>query len=123
MNPGARFAHALAAKDVAGLRAVLADDVDFRGLTPGRFWEATTAGEVVDKIVLGAWFEPSDDIKELCEVTEGGGVADRSHVAYRLRVRNGGGEFLVEQQAYYTAEDGRITWLRVLCSGFCATNG
>jgi hypothetical protein len=45
-------------------------------------------------------------------------VADREHVAYRLRVRNAEGEFLVEQQAYYHVTGGRIDWMRVLCSGY-----
>jgi hypothetical protein len=114
---GERFAHALAAKDKDGLRAVLADEIDFRGLTPGRYWEATTSQQAVDDIILGHWFEPDDHIEELCSVTDDT-VADRSHVAYRLRVRNSDGEFLVEQQAYYTAVDGAITWMRVLCSGY-----
>jgi hypothetical protein len=26
--------------------------------------------------------------------------------------------FVVEQQAYTTEKDGRINWMRVLCSGF-----
>lgn len=117
---GARFARALAAKDKDGLLAVLADDVDLRGLTPGRSWEATTSGQVVDDILLGQWFEPKDTIEELCSVTDGS-MADRSHVAYRVRVRNPDGEFLVEQQAYYMVEDGAITWMRILCSGYRPT--
>lgn len=121
MSAGERFARALAAKDATGLRAVLSDSIDFRGLTPGRYWEATTPDRMVDDIVLGAWFEADDHIEELCSLTEGG-VADRSHVAYRLRVRNADGEFLVEQQAYYSVEDGAITWMRVLCSGYRATS-
>lgn len=34
---GERFAQALAKKDMAGLLDVLDSEVDFRGLTPGRF--------------------------------------------------------------------------------------
>jgi hypothetical protein len=75
---------------------------------------------VVDDILLGRWFEPSDHIEELCSVTDGS-MADRSHVAYRLRVRNDDGEFLVEQQAYYMVEDGMISWMRVRCSGYRPT--
>jgi len=71
----------------------------------------------VDDIVLGKWFEPSDHIEELYTVSDEV-IADRSHLAYRLRVRNPDGEFLVEQQAYYAAETGTITWMRVLCSGY-----
>ena len=41
------------------------------------------------------------------------------HVAYRLRVRAWDGDYLIEQQAYYdTAADGRIGWMRLLCSGY-----
>ena len=45
---GLRLARAIADKDEAALRGVLADDVDFRGLTPGRTWEASSPDEVVD---------------------------------------------------------------------------
>ncbi len=46
-------------------------------------------------------------------------MAGREHVAYRLRVRSGEADYLVEQQAYYTTgDDGRIGWMRVLCSGY-----
>jgi hypothetical protein len=44
--------------------------------------------------------------------------ADRQRVAYRFRGRNANGPFVVEQQAYYTERDGRIHYMRVLCSGF-----
>jgi hypothetical protein len=39
-------------------------------------------------------------------------------LGYRLRVRNPDGLFVAEQQACYTERDGRISWMRVLCSGF-----
>ena len=58
---GARLARAIAAKDEPALRALLADDVDFRGLTPGRTWEASSPDEVVD-IAFGHWFEDSDHV-------------------------------------------------------------
>ena len=47
-----------------------------------------------------------------------GRVLGRQHVAYRVRVRRAGRDYLVEQQAYYNAEGPRITWMRVLCSGY-----
>ncbi len=115
---GSRFAQALAAKDEAGLRDLLADALDFRGLTPNRFWEASGPDETIE-VFLGSWFEPSDEIREL-ESVETGAVGDRERVAYRFRVTNPDGTYVVEQQAYYGAEDGRIGWLRVLCSGFRA---
>lgn len=114
---GDRFAAALAAQDSAGLRATLADEIDFQALTPGAHWQAVAGQEVVDGIVLGRWFAPDRQIRELCSVTTGQ-VADCEHVAYRLRVRRDGRDYLVEQQAYYRADDGRISWLRMLCSGY-----
>lgn len=117
MDLGERFARALATKDAAGLHDVLDPAVDFRGLTPRRAWEATSADELVDGVLLGQWFEPGDVVREVEEVTAGS-VADCERVSYRFRVTSGGEEFVVEQQGYYVADAGRITWLRMLCSGF-----
>jgi hypothetical protein len=114
---GERFAQALAKKDQQGLLDVLDPEVDFRGLTPGRFWEATSATAVVDDIILGAWFEADDHIDSLEDV-QLGSVADRDRVSYLLRVSNPDGVHLVEQQAYFGVENGRINWLRILCSGY-----
>jgi hypothetical protein len=116
-SAGARFAHALAAQDPAALRACLAEGVDFEALTPGRHWQAGTSATVVDEMVLGMWFPAAAEIKELRSVTEGL-VAGRNHVAYLMAVRRDGADYLVEQQAYYDADGGRITWMRVLCSGY-----
>jgi len=71
----------------------------------------------VEEIILACWFGPGDEITELCSVINGR-VLDREHVAYRVRVRRAGQDYLVEQQAYYRTEGPRITWMRVLCSGY-----
>lgn len=114
---GTRFARAVADKDRAGLLGVLHTDIDFRGMTPSDSWEASSAQALVDEVMLGAWFEPTDQIESL-EAVETGSVARRQRVAYQLRVRNPGGVFLVEQQAYFDSENDRIKWLRIMCSGF-----
>ena len=114
---GHRFAAALAAKDEAALRAMLDADVDFRALTPSRVWEARTAAAVVDDVILGQWFGPGDAI-ERAEVIETGMVGDRCRLGYRLQVTNDDGRFVVEQQAFFDITGNKITWLRVLCSGF-----
>ena len=114
---GERFAKALAAKDRPALLDVLDPQLDFRGLTPAKFWEASSAETLVDDIVLGAWFEPDDHIRSL-EAVQTGSVVDRPHVSYRLRIDNPDGAFVVEQQAYYGVEGDRINWLRILCSGY-----
>jgi hypothetical protein len=116
---GERFAEALAKKDPTALLDLLDSEVDFRGLTPSRFWEASSARALVDDILLGAWFEATDHIDSLEDV-QLGSVADRSRVSYLLRVSNPDGVYLVEQQAYFGVENGRISWLRILCSGYRA---
>jgi hypothetical protein len=114
---GERFARALAAKDSGALCALLADSVDFQALTPGRHWQAGTGRQAVEEIILAWWFGAGDDIIELYSVINGR-VLDREHVAYRVRVRREGRDYLVEQQAYYRTEGSRITWMRILCSGY-----
>ncbi|HEX5296511.1 MAG TPA: hypothetical protein VFW50_05950 [Streptosporangiaceae bacterium] len=116
-SAGERFARALAVKDADALCALLADQVDFQALTPGRHWQAGTAGQAVREIILARWFGEGGDITELCSVTAGR-VLDREHVAYRVRVRRSDRDHLVEQQAYYLTDGPRITWMRVLCSGY-----
>ena len=113
---GRDFAAALADKDFGRITALLDPQVDFRGLTPGRAWEASSATGVVSD-VLAQWFEDSDHIDELLEV-ESGAFADRQRVAYSFRGHNQDGPFVVEQQVYFTEQEGRIAWMRVLCSGF-----
>jgi hypothetical protein len=114
---GEQFAHSLATKDRGALVALLADDIDFRAMTPGRFWESGSPAEIVDDVILGRWFDPNDHIESLLEV-DSSEVGDRSRVGYRIRVRNGEGVHLVEQQAYFDGSDGRISWLRIMCSGY-----
>jgi hypothetical protein len=118
---GAAFARALAAKDFDRIRDLFDPHIDFRGLTPSRAWEATGPDAVISGI-LTRWFEETDEILAL-ERLEGDAFADRERIGYRFRVRNPKGRFLVEQQAYLAARDGRIEWLRVLCSGFRPADG
>src|SRR5262245_25699920 len=96
---GARFARALAAKDFETIDSLLHPEVDFRGMTPSRFWEAHTPAEVIDG-VLRLWFEDSDHIDRLLEV-ETGRVVRRDWVRYRVEVTNPDGRFEVEEQVYY----------------------
>ena len=117
MELGEDFARALAAKDAAALKGVLVPEVDFKAMTPGRFWEAERADEVVDDIVLRHWFQPTDDIEAL-EHLETSSVGGRQRVAYRMRVRRDEDAFLVEQQAYFDVKEDRISWLRIMCAGY-----
>lgn len=113
---GERFARALAATDRAGLLATLTPDLEFRGLTPGRAWSSESAEEVVDDIVFGRWFAPPKVIETLESVATDL-VAQRGSVIYRLLIDSDGEPRVCEQHAYYEVADGRISWLRILCSG------
>jgi hypothetical protein len=116
ITAGTEFARALAEKDFERIRALMDPQLDFRGMTPRRVWEAGTPDELIGT-VLRQWFEDSDDIRAL-EHLETDMVVDRERIGYRFSVRNQDGEFLVEQQAYLEVRDGRISWMRVLCSGY-----
>ncbi len=118
---GTDFARALAAKDFAHIRDLLHPEVDFRGLTPRRVWEAGDADTAIADI-LRQWFEDSDEIEAL-EHLETDSFADRERVGYRFRVRNPDGLFLVEQQVYLAERDGKIGWMRSVCSGFRPIDG
>jgi hypothetical protein len=115
-TPGERFVRALAAKDFERLAGLLDPAIDFRGMTPNGFWQASGPAEVVDQ-VLRRWFEDQDVIEAVVAL-DTGRVADRDRVAWRFAVATPDGPHLVEQQAYYETSGGRISWMRVLCSGF-----
>jgi hypothetical protein len=114
---GEAFVAALAAKDADRLRQVLDPELDFRALTPRKSWEASSADQVVDEIVFAHWFAPTDRITGVSRV-DTDDVGPRHRVGYRLAVTNGGGDHIVDQQAYYETDGERITWLRILCAGY-----
>lgn len=118
---GERFVHALAGKDTGGLRDVFRSDLNFRGMTPGRFWEADTCTAFLDDVLLGTWFEPSDKIVKVLEVNTGN-VGPRERISYQLLVENPDGRYLVEQQAYYDVDGDQIGWLRIMCAGYQPIN-
>jgi hypothetical protein len=114
-----RWAGAVAAKDWSALSALVADDVEFRGMTPGRVWEAATPDGVVE--VVGTWFDEDDEVEGV-DLVEVDSFADRESVRYRLRVRNGDGLNLVDQTAYLSG-DSQVRWARVMCAGYRRIDG
>jgi hypothetical protein len=67
-NLGERFVNAIAVKDAVALRALLAPDVNFRAVTPGKFWEGDDANAVVDDVILGKWFSTERSITAILRV-------------------------------------------------------
>lgn len=115
---GTQFVQSLAEKDRDGLLALFAPTVDFRGMTPGRFWEAASPAEVIDEVLLGHWFENHDSVEEVLALDSGTHV-DRQRVDYLMRVRSRDDLCLVEQRGYFDLDDeGRITKMNLVCSGF-----
>lgn len=112
---GARFAAAIEARDWMALRNLLATPVEFRAVTPRRFWDAETPAEVAD-IVLGTWFD--DSVQVTRTLVEDDTVGEISKISYRMSVSTETGPAVVEQVAYYRVQDGRITYVRLVCSGF-----
>ena len=121
VSVGDRFVHSLLAKDWTGVETVIDPVVDFRGLTPGSAWQATSAKSLTES-VFQVWFEPNDDIYEIVAISEDA-ITTRSRIAYRFRLRNEGGDFICEQTAYYDEVEGKIAKLRILCSGFLESAG
>jgi len=115
-SKGVEFVQALADKDEEALARILDPAVDFRAMTPGKFWEANTVPEIV-KIVFGSWMTETEHV-EAVEAVETETLVDRYRVGYRLRMRTDEGRFLVAQQAFFDTAGDRITWLRIMCAGF-----
>jgi hypothetical protein len=109
------FADAIVRLDFARAGGLLAADVDFRAMTPSRIWEADGPAEVEE--VLRAWLADPDEEIDGVEATAPMTVEDTRRVGWRVRGRGEDGPFVFEQQAYVRETDGRIGWLRIMCSG------
>lgn len=63
------------------------------------------------------WFGVADHFNmETSQVTR---VGEHLHVGYRIRLREEGLWYVVEQQTYSQLEGGTISHFDLLCSGFC----
>lgn len=118
---GERFIRAVAEKDFEAATALMTPSIDFRGMTPQKFWEASNPEEIAAE-VLPNWYEPQDSIDGILSV-ENDVVGNRHRIGYRYAVSNGDGPFVIEQQAYYEVTDGLISWMRVMCSGWQPRDG
>ena len=106
---------AIVARDFELARDTLDPAIDFRGMTPRRIWEAGDPTGVED--VLRTWLDDPDEEIASVEATEPVLVEDTVRVGWRVRGTGARGPFVYEQQAYAREQDGRVVWLRVVCSG------
>ena len=112
---GPAFAHALAARDFDKLQSLLHTEVEFRALTPRRSWEADGDSPTVD--LFRNWFDEATVIEQVEHVGLDA-VGDRQHLVYRFSGHDDEAPFVIEQHVYFTERDGRIDWMRMMCSGF-----
>ena|ERR1700676_1814861 len=115
---GRAFAEAFVAKDDVQMAALLHPEIDFHGLTPQRVWKAKGPEQVISD-VLQQWLDDVNQEPKLVEVASHS-FADTESLTYRFTGRDAEGPFVCEQHAYLTGEGGRINWMRLVCSGFCA---
>ena len=112
---GEVFVTALVDGDAPRLAGTLDPDVHMRALLPPGPIEVLGADEVAG--TFAAWFGSAERLELLQSASEP--VADRLHVSYRLRVRRSDDPWnLVEQHLLCAHDDGRITALDLVCTGF-----
>jgi hypothetical protein len=117
------FLEALARRDFTAMAHTLADTASLQALVPRglKLWDSA---DLVAPAFAG-WFDNLDDY-ELVEAVIGE-TGQRLHLSWRARVRGerlGDGWFVVEQDMYAdTDPTGRLTDLRLLCSGYCPVTG
>ena len=106
---------ALAERDFDRLAGTLAPDVRMRALIPPGPIDLLGANPAAER--FATWFGGSDGF----ELVHSGSdeVGDRLHVFYRLRVKRPGDSWkVIEQHLFCALDEGRITALDLVCSGF-----
>jgi hypothetical protein len=113
-DPARSFLDALAVRDFNRIETLFHPQARFRGLTPPALREGTTAAEAAEWI--RRWMSDATDY-EIIE-TSIDEMVDKLHLRYRIRLKENGEWFIVEQHAYCTIEDDHITTMDLVCSGF-----
>ena len=111
---GAAFLEGLTTQNYAAARALLADDVRFRMLVPNDFMTETDADGTIRR--FSAWYGDADVFE--VEASSVGEVEGRIPVTYRFQLHHADGWQEIEQHLMLDVEDGRITAIDLLCSGF-----
>ena len=112
---GRHFVSAIAKGDIHGLKDLFTDDITFTAATPGRTWH--TVGWPDTKRALQEVFPQNEKISDVGSL-EFYTLPGRSSISYILRgSKENFGRFEYEHQAYYQIMDGKISRLRILCSG------
>jgi ketosteroid isomerase-like protein len=112
---GATLIAALGDGDLDRLAGTLAPDVQMRALIPPGPVEVHGAEPAAAR--FASWFREAARLELVRFGNEE--VSDRLHVFYRLRVQRSGDPWkIIEQHMFCALDDGRITALDLVCSGF-----
>lgn len=112
---GAKLVVALIEKDFGQFADTLAPDVRMRALIPPGPVELSGATPAAAR--FASWFGQSDGLELLRSGSDE--VGDRLHVFYRLRVKRSGDPWkIIEQHLFCALNEGHITALDLVCSGF-----
>ena len=103
-------------KDGPALLDLLDPEIDFRALTPGRFWEASSGAGTGRRVISGrgSKLTTASMRSRTCRPARSDRTGSATGSASPMPMAS----FLVEQQAYFDVENDRISWLRILCSGY-----
>lgn len=111
----AAFLNALAARDFTAAQSLLAQDIQFRMLVPGRLMTDQGANATIHR--FASWFEEADQFQ--VEASSAQEVGGRAVVTYRFRLHDARGWQLLEQHLMLdVGTDGRVEAIDLLCSGF-----
>jgi TusA-related sulfurtransferase len=109
-----KLIQALALRDRPGLLSGLHSDVGLRALLPNRNVERAGAAAVADEML--GWFDEVPDI--VVQTAHVEPLADVWHAMFRFALLGLRPERVVEQHWYCRVDDGAVTGIRLLCSGF-----
>lgn len=110
---GTVFVAALARQAWVELTACLDDPMQFRALIPSGLRTAEDRASAAR--YFQKWFGDADQLVLLS--AQIAPMHDKLHMTYRFRAHEDQW-YIVEQQAYCTVQDGHITTIDLLCSGF-----
>lgn len=112
---GLRLVRAVQDGNFETLMEICTDEIVFTAATPGSTWKSK--GKVDTENALNDLFPPEERVSEIVSL-DCYPLPGRSRISYRIRgVKEETGPFEYEHQAYYQVIDGKISNLRVLCSG------
>ncbi len=114
-SPGKIFARAFLERQHQRAGSVFADSGRFFISTPGANVEGNGPSEITR--ILASFLKPEDPI-EIISIEEES-IGTRRHLAFRFAFPKNGKNRECEQRAFYDiTHDGKISDMRILCSGF-----